>query len=164
MAQPAEIHTVAEHALDHLEDEIRSLEGAKSWKRRLGWGAVILLLTAGIALIVWRSVNPPPSAASYIPWAPLNIDVTAPPRVLLDAPPSHFGWDSIAGRYQYLFRVYVQGTSDPFLERVVTSPSLDLTADELARIPRGKSFVWTVVAQGRDGAPLAAGQSTFDLR
>jgi hypothetical protein len=164
MAQPNEIPTVAEHALDHLEDEIRSLEGAKSWKRRLGWGGLFLIVAAGIALIVWKTVSPPPSALSYIPWAPLVIEMTAPPRVMLDAPPTHFAWDSIAGRYQYLVRVYVKGTSDAFLERVVTSPSMDLTPEEQARIPRGKSLVWTVVAQKRDGSALAAGQSTFDLR
>ena len=164
MAQSTEIHTVAEHALDHLEDEIVRLEGARSWKRRLGWGAVLLLVLGGVALVVWSSMAPQSKAESYIPWAPLVIDVTAPPRVTLDAAPSHFAWDSIAGRYQYLFRVYVKGTSDALLERVVTSPSLDLTTEELARIPRGKSLVWTVVAQGRDGKALAAGQSTFDLR
>jgi hypothetical protein len=164
MAQPTEVHTVAEHALDHLEEEIVSLEGARSWKRRLGWGAIVLLVIAGIALVVWSSMAPRSKAESYIPWAPLAIDVTAPPRVMLDGPPAHFAWDSIAGRYQYLFRVYVKGTSDPFLERVVTAPSLDLTAEEQARIPRGKSLVWTVVAQARDGSAMAAGQSTFDLR
>ena len=36
--------------------------------------------------------------------------------------------------------------------------------DEQARMPRGNAFIWTVVAQGKDGSTIGAGQATFKVR
>jgi hypothetical protein len=45
-----------------------------------------------------------------------------------------------------------------------TATSIELTPAEQSRMPRGNSFVWTVVAQGKDGSSIAVGQATFKVR
>lgn len=47
---------------------------------------------------------------------------------------------------------------------MTTTSSVELTTDEQARMPRGKTFVWTVVAQGKDGSTIGSGQATFKVR
>jgi hypothetical protein len=58
----------------------------------------------------------------------------------------------------------VKGTSTPVFERTTTSPFVELTPSEQERMPKGKTFVWTVVAQGKDGTTLGSGQATFKVR
>jgi hypothetical protein len=48
--------------------------------------------------------------------------------------------------------------------RATTTAYWDLTPDERAKLARGKTYVWTVVAQGKDGANIGAGQSSFKVR
>jgi hypothetical protein len=101
---------------------------------------------------------------SYIPSTGSPIEVVEPKGMTLAAPPTRLAWESVTGRLQYVVRVYVKGTTTPVLDRIVISPSIELTPEEQARIPRGNTFVWTVVAQGKDGSTIGAGQSTFKVR
>jgi len=168
MAQPTEPHHGSiDNALDHLEDEVKALEGVTRWGPWLRWSALVLVLAGIIAAVVWMVASPPPTTSarmSYIPSAAEPIEVSEPRGVALKEPPARFAWESVTGRLQYVVRVYVKGTSVPVVERVVTTPSLELTPEERARIPHGETYVWTVIAQGKDGATIGAGEATFKVR
>ena len=168
MSQETPIHEAHhEDALDHLEEEIKTLEGVTRWGRPLRIGALVIFLAAIVGGIAWFVTSPPPitsARTSYLPKTGSSIDVEEPKGVTLAEPPTRFAWESVTGRLQYIVRIYVKGSTNPILERMVTSPSLELTPDERARIPSGNTFVWTVVAQGKDGSTLGAGQSTFKVR
>ena len=138
MSEPTPTPEVHHHenAIDHFEEEFKNLEGVTRFGRPLRIGALVILLVGIVAVGVW--------------W--------------VASPPSHFAWESVTGRLQYIVRVYVKGTSTPILERMITTSSVELTTDEQARMPRGKTFVWTVVAQGKDGSTIGSGQATFKVR
>ena len=157
-----------EDAIEHLEEEIKALEGVTRFGRPLRIAALVIFLVAGVSAAVWWVMSPPPitssSRKSYVTATGSPIEVVEPRGVTLDDPPSRFAWESVTGRMQYIVRVYVKGASTPVLERMVTTSSVELTPGEQARIPRGKTFVWTVVAQGKDGSTISAGQASFKVR
>jgi len=168
----SQVTPVPEHhhetALDHLEEEIKALEGVTRFGRPLRIGALAVFLVAVVAAAVWWVVSPPPitssSRTSYVSTTGSPIEVVEPKGLTLADPPSRFAWESVTGRLQYVVRIYVKGTSTPVLERMVTRSSIELSSDEQARMPRGETFVWTVVAQGKDGSTIGAGQATFKLK
>jgi hypothetical protein len=100
---------------------------------------------------------------SYVPAGSTPIDL-GEPRGSLSEPPTRFAWDSVTGRFQYIVKVYVKGTSQPVFERASTAPSFEMAPEERVRIPKGKSYVWTVVAQAKDGSTIGAGQASFKVR
>ena len=156
-----------ENAIDHFEEEFKNLEGVTRYGRPLRIGALVLFLAGIVAACVWWGVSPlqvTTSRKAYVTTAGSPIEIEEPKGRTLDDPPSHFEWEAVTGRLQYIVRVYVKGTSTPVLERMITTSSVDLTTDEQARMPRGKTFVWTVVAQGKDGSTIGAGQATFKVR
>jgi hypothetical protein len=154
-------------ALDHLEDEINMLEGVSRWGRVLRIGVLVLCLAAIVGAIVWFVTSPPATTSSQTPYLATRgapIDVLEPKGGTLADPPSRFAWEAVTGRLQYVVRVYVKGTSTPVFERMGTAASIELTPTEVSRMPRGNTFVWTVVAQGKDGSSIGAGQATFKVR
>jgi hypothetical protein len=157
-----------DNALDHLEEEINELESVNPWGRAVRWGAGIIIVVALVTWVVWLVASPPPSSSasrmSYVPSGVASIDVSEPRGTTLDEPPARFAWESVTGRFQYIARVYVKGTSEPVVMRATTTAYWDLTPDERAKLARGKTYVWTVVAQGKDGANIGAGQSSFKVR
>jgi hypothetical protein len=156
-----------EDALDHLEEEIKALEGVTRFGRPLRIGGALIVVAAIVGAIVWWVTSPPPITSarmSYIPATSSPLEVFEPKGATLANPPSRFAWESVTGRLQYTMRVYVKGSRTPILERMGTSPSIELSPDEQARIPRGSSFIWTVTAQAKDGSTLSAGQATFKVR
>jgi hypothetical protein len=169
MTQPNPIQEIPHHddALDHLEEEIKALEGVTWWGRPLRIGALVIGLVALVGGIVWFVTSPPPTTSARTAYAPTTgsrMEVMEPKATTLDEPPARFAWESVTGRLQYIVRVYVKGGSVPIVERMVTSPSVELSSEERARMQRGTSFIWTVVAQGKDGSTISAGQSTFKVR
>lgn len=156
----------ANDVLDHLEHEIEDLEHVSRWKLWAGW-IVGLLAAAGIvAAFVAYVVNPPSSVSSrmtYLPATSTAIELGEPRGATLSEPPAKMTWETVAGRLQYRVRVYERGEGTPIVERFTMDPFLELTADERGRLPKG-TYVWTVVAQGQNGATLGAGQSTFRVR
>jgi hypothetical protein len=156
-----------EDALDHLEQEIKELEGVTRWGRPLRIGGLVILLVAIVGGIAWYVTSPPPITSarmSYIPTTGSPIEVDEPKGATLDEAPTRFAWESVSGRLQYIVRVYVKGSNTPILERMMTAPSFELMPDERSRIRPGNTYIWTVVAQGKDGSTLGAGQSTFKVR
>ncbi len=156
-----------ENAIDHFEEEFKSLEGVTRFGRPLRIGALVIFLIGIIAVGVWWVVSPPPVTSSrkaYVSTAGSPIELEQPKGRTLESPPSRFEWESVTGRLQYVVRVYVKGTSTPVLERTVTTPFVELSTAEQERMPRGKTFVWTIVAQGKDGSTLGSGQATFKVR
>ena len=147
-----------ENTLDHFEEEFKNLEGVTRFGRPLRIGALVIVLVGIIAVGVWWIVSPPPVTSSrkaYVATTGSPIEVEEPKGQTLDNPPSRFAWESVSGRLQYVVRVYVKGTSTPLLERMVTTPFVELSSAEQERMPRGKTFVWTVVAQGKNGSTLS---------
>lgn len=154
-------------AIDHLEEEYRTLEGVTPWGRPLRIAGLVLTLAALVGAIVWYVMSPPPvtsSRTSYVADGGAPIDLLEPKGGTLGDAPSRFAWEAVTGRLQYVVRIYVKGSNNPVLERMGTTSSIDLTPTEQARMPRGNTFVWTVVAQGKDGSSIGAGQATFKVR
>jgi hypothetical protein len=167
MTQPTETHSAADDALDHLEAEIENLEHVSTWGRWLGWGAAAVIVLGLVGVGVYVVVSPPPTTSSrmsYVPSGSSPLELGEPRGATLREAPARLTWESVAGRFQYRMRIYVKGDSQPVVERFVTTPFVELTADERARIPSGKSFVWSVTAQAANGSTLGAGQSTFKVR
>jgi hypothetical protein len=169
MAEPIQLHPPHHHedALDHLEEEIKNLEGVTRFGRPLRIGALVLILGAAVGASVWWAMSPPPVTSarqSYVPAAGSPIEIVEPKGLSFSEMPSRFAWESVTGRLQYIVRFYVKGDGTPVFERMVTSPSIELTPDDQAKMPRGKQLVWTVVAQGKDGSTIGAGQTTFKVK
>ena len=157
-----------DNALDHLEEEIEALEHVNPWGRAVRWIGGSLIVVAFIAWIVWLVASPPQSSSasrmSYVPSGVASIDVSEPRGSSLADPPARLAWESVTGRFQYIVRVYVKGTSEPIMERASTASAFELTPEERAKFQHGKTYVWTVVAQGKDGSNIGAGQSSFKVR
>jgi hypothetical protein len=49
-----------EAGLDHMEAEIRALEGRSRWKRWAGWAFVALFVAVIVGAFVWFVMSPPP--------------------------------------------------------------------------------------------------------
>jgi hypothetical protein len=154
-------------AIDHLEQEIEELESVNPWGRGVRWAAGIIIVASVITWVVWLVASPPGTTSSrmaYVPSGASPIDLSQPRGTTLDEAPARFAWEAVTGRFQYIARVYVKGTSDPLIERATTTAYFEPTPEERARMPKGKSFVWTVVAQAKDGSTMGAGQAQFKLR
>jgi hypothetical protein len=167
MSQQSAPNFANEHVLEHLEDEFKTLEGVARWKRPVFIGILVLVVAGIVAGLTWFALSPPPMTSgrtSYVATSGTPIDVVEPKGVTLAAPPARFAWESVTGRLQYVVRIYVKGSSTPVLERMTTDNAIDLTADDQARMPRGNSFVWKVVAQGKTGSTIGEGQATFKVR
>jgi len=169
MSQPTPAPEVHHHenAIDHFEEEFKNLEGVTRFGRPIRIGALVILLVGIVAGGVWWVLRDPPVTSShkaYVTTSGSPIEIEEPKGRTLDDPPSHFAWESVSGRLQYVVRVYVKGTSTPVVERMITTSEVNLTPTEQERMPRGKTFVWTVVAQGKDGSTIGSGQATFKVR
>ena len=157
----------ANDVLDHLEHEIEDLEHVSRWKLWVGWIVGVLVAAGVIAAFVFYLVSPPtsrPSHMSYLPASSTSIELEGPRGATLSEAPAQLSWETVSGRLQYRVRIYERGEGTPVLDRFTIDPSLELTPEERASLPKGKTYVWTVVAQGQNGATLGAGQSTFRLR
>lgn len=168
MGEPTDKHSAADGALDHLEEEIENLEHVSTWGRWFGWGAAIVGIAAVVGAVVWLVASPPPTTSSQQSYAPAGASPLelGEPRggATLSEAPARLTWESVTGRFQYRLRIFVKGESQPVVERYVTTPYVELTADERGRLAKGKSFVWSVTAQAANGSAIGAGQSTFRLR
>ena len=157
-------------AIDHLAEEIERMEHVNPWARAFGWIAGILIIGGVIGWIAWFiAVGPSPTStttrASYIPSDVTAVDTVQPSfGGKLEGGPIRFEWETVAGRLQYIVRVYEKGAANPILERATTATSFELLPEERAKFAKGNAYVWTVVAQGKDGSAIAAGQSNFKVR
>ena len=168
MTQPQETPTShANDVLDHLEHEIEELEHLSRWKVWAGWIVGVLAAAGIVGAFVWYVVSPPsasPSRMSYLPASSTAIELGEPRGGTLSQAPARLSWETVSGRLQYRIRIYERGEGAPLVDRFTTEPSVELTAAERASVSKGKTYVWTVVAQGPNGSTLGAGQSTFRVR
>jgi hypothetical protein len=159
-----------DNAINHLAEEIEGMEHINPWVRAIRWIGGIVLVAGFVGWGVWTLVSPPSASSfssrtmSYVPSGVASIDVSEPLGSTLDGAPVRFAWESVRGRLQYIVRVYVKGAASPVFERATTATSFELLPDERAKFATSTKYVWTVVAQGKDGAPIGAGQSGFRIR
>ena len=156
-------------AIDHLAEEIERMEHINPWARAFRWIAGILVAAGVIGWLAWFiAVGPSPTSAtrmSYIPPDVTAVDMIQPSfGGKLESGPVRFEWETVAGRLQYIVRVYEKGLANPMLERATTATSFELLPEERSKFAKGTAYVWTVVAQGKDGSAIAAGQSGFKVR
>ena len=159
-----------ETGIDHLAEEFERMEHINPWARAFRWIAGILIAGGVIGWIVWilsvtPSATPTRTRTSYIPSDVTAVDMVEPRfGGKLEGGPIRFEWETVSGRLQYIVRVYEKGLANPLLERATTATSFELLPEERAKFANGTAYVWTVVAQGRDGSAIAAGQSGFKVR
>jgi hypothetical protein len=133
----------------------------------VGWIVGVLVAAGVIAAFVFYLVSPPPtrpSRMSYLPSSSTSIELGEPRGATLSEAPATLTWETVSGRLQYRIRIYERGEGTPVVDRFTTETSVDLSPQDRALITKGKTYVWTVVAQGQNGATLGAGQSTFRVR
>ena len=150
-----------EAALEHMEQEFHDLEGDTGTRKWLSWVIGVFALVA-VAATFWFF----PSVGKEAPVVSggLVIQTFEPRQGKLAATPDGFRWQSIAGRHDYVFKLFVEGApSPPLLERWVKEPMLRLTSEERAQVVRGKAYVWTVTARSRDGSAIGAGKAKFQI-
>ena len=156
------------NAIEHLAEEIEVMEHVNPWARAFRWVLGLGLLGAFIAWVAWALLAPSSTMSSaktnYIPSSVTPIELSEPLGGTLADAPVRFAWGPVTGRLQYIVRVYEKGAAMPIFERASTTSTFELTPEERAKMPKGKSYVWTVVAQGQNGSTLAAGQSNFKVR
>jgi len=152
--------THPESALEHMEQEFHDLEGDQSSARWLPWGIGIFVIVAvvGAYLYIPKAEQEAPMVAGG-----LVIQTVEPRGGKLDAAPAAFRWESISGRYDYVFKLFVEGAPGPLLEQQVKDPTFRLGSEELAKLQGGKSYVWTVTARRRDGSAIGTGKAKFLL-
>jgi len=156
-----------EDAIEHLQEEIARLEGVTRYGRPLRIAALVIFIVAAVGGLAWFVVSPPPitsGRASATSTTGSPIEMMEPRPTTLADPPARFAWESVTGRLQYVVRIYVKGSTMPVLEKMTTSSAIELTPDEIARMPRGKRFTWTVVAQAKNGSTLGTGESSFKVK
>lgn len=157
--RPGDTHP--ESALEHMEQEFHELEGDTSSAKWLSWGIGIFVIIAvvGVYLFLPRAEQEVPVVAGS-----LVIQQFEPRGGRLEAAPEGFRWESISGRYDYVFKLFVEGTPAPLVEQQVKDPMLRLTSEQRAQIQEGKSYVWTVTARRRDGSAIGTGKARFQLQ
>jgi hypothetical protein len=157
------------NAIEHLAEEIEVMEHVNPWARVLRWVVGLGAGAAFAAWFAWMMMFPASSTGGsrpmvYVPADVAPIELREPAGGTLTDPPVRLAWESVTGRLQYIVRVYEKGVAAPVLEQASTAPSFELTPEARAKLPKGKTYVWTVVAQGKNGATIGAGQATFKVR
>jgi hypothetical protein len=155
--KPGDTHP--ESALEHMEQEFHELEGDTSRARWIPWGiGVVVILAVVVAYLLFPAEEEAPVVAGGV-----VIETLEPRAGRLDGAPGAFRWESITGRFDYVFKLFVEGAPAPLVEHQVKEPMLRLTSEELAQVQAGKSYVWTVTARRRDGSAIGTGKAKFQV-
>ena len=155
-------HDAVETSVDRFEHEIEELEGATGGRKWGRWVLGIIVLAGAIALLVLMPESQKSPLSSAVRGA-ASLDLMEPRPGKLSSPPKQFRWESVSGRQSYSFRLSVMGSQSPLIDRTVKDVSIELSAEEFAKLTPGHSYVWQVEALAKQGQKLAAGQSYFDL-
>ncbi len=153
-------------SVEHMEEEMRALEGETGRRRWILWVLGIVILAAVVAGLFFVRRGAPsggaPSRATSEGGVPLDL-VQPRPGSRLTARPTSFSWESVSGRHDYMFKLLAEDSTEPILTRIVKSPFLELTSEEAQRLQSGKRYVWTVAARRRTGDVIGSGQTWFRL-
>jgi len=156
--KPGDLHPDA--ALEHMEQEFHDLEGDTAGGKWIKWAIGALALIAMVAAFLFF---PGQEKEAPVVAGGLVIQTLEPRQGKLNEAPAGFRWESIAGRYDYVFKLFVEGAPSPLFEHQVKEPLLRLTSEERAQVQGGKSYVWTVAARRRDGSAIGTGKAKFQL-
>lgn len=153
-----------QHVMEHLEDEIKSLEGVTRWGKPIRIGIVVIVFAALAGGVAWLVMSPPAVThrPAYGASTATPMDVIEPLRTL-PASPARLTWGPVAGRLQYVVRIYPKGEANPILEKMTTATSIELTAEEQAQLPRG-NYTWKVATQSQKGTTIAECYGAFKVR
>jgi hypothetical protein len=153
-------------SVEHMEEEIRALEGEASGRRWLLWLLGLALVAAIVAGAFYfsRGLESPRPQAMVGAEGGVPIELDQPrPGSRLTSPPTSFSWEPVSGRHDYLFRIVPEGGSEPLVERSVRNSSTQLSPEEAKLLAAGRTYVWTVTARRKDGTVIGSGQARFRL-
>lgn len=153
--------TNVESPLDHMEQELRELEGEgkSKWLKWVFVAVIAIIAVAAYTLTGKQSSTPPPMG----PQEGVAIDLQQPRTGKLAAAPTRFEWESVTGRHQYRVMVSRAEATAPLIDRVTKESHLDLAIDEVGKLTKGTTYVWRVEALDKAGKKLGSGQSHFAL-
>ena len=154
--------SAAESTLDHMEEELRELEGVGKSK----WGIWLIVAIIAAGSIIAFAVRDRQSSSLPVSTAGatgISIDLQVPAKTKLGAPPPRFEWESISGRSRYRLAIRREGASETLIERSVRNSFAELTPEELQKLTPGAGYVWQVDALDQTGKTLGSGQSRFSL-
>ena len=126
-------------AIEHLAEEIEAMEHVNPWGRAIRWIVGLGAAAAIVAGLVWTLTSPPSVTSgsrmmTYIPANVAVIEIGEPMGGTLSDAPVRFTWESVTGRLQYIVRVYEKGATMPLVERASTTPTVELTPEERAKL------------------------------
>lgn len=151
-----------ESSIEHMVEEFQEVEGDSKGRRWLHWGFGILAVVAVVvAFFLFPGEKGDVATASRS--GPAVIQISEPKGSRLTATPTTFAWDSVSGRSDYVFKLFIEGQPVPLIERQTKDPKITLTQEEGYKIQAGKTYVWTITARRRDGSSIGTGKGKFTL-
>jgi hypothetical protein len=149
---------------ERLQHDIEELERGGGSKSVLRWAAIgVAALAIVLGLYYGSGANEPKKPVVKMRDGGVRIETIEPSQGKLSAPPARFRWESVNGRSDYILRILAKGEPKPIVERVVLESTVQLGADEVARLTAGREYIWEVKARAKDGKSLGTGRSYFDL-
>ena len=147
---------------DRFEHDIEELE-APPWRKNKTTVIVALIIFvvvgSGITYLFMTEKKQVKSVGPVV----MQIDVLEPRPGKLGNTPTKFRWESVSNTKYYSFVLSGKGASSMLIQRASNVPSITLTQDELSRLVKGASYVWTVQAYSDIGKVLGRSESAFDL-
>lgn len=122
----------------------------------LGGALVVLVVLAAPKLLRRAPEKPPPEPLAHVK--------LLTPRGDLDAPPTRFSWEPIAGARQYSVKISDADAIWPLFVRTTESNSLVLDPAQTAAFLPGRFHVWEVEALDEKGVPVAHGGTSFRIK
>jgi hypothetical protein len=149
-----------EAAIEHMMEEFEELEGESKGRKWLNWIVLGFVVVAVVVVffLIPRSEDTGVTASRS---GGVVIQLEEPKGTRFSAPPTRFAWDSVTGRNDYIFRLFVEGAPTPVIERQTKDSFLTLTPEESYKLQAGKAYVWTLTARRRDGSSMGTGKGKF---
>jgi len=149
----------SETHIERFQHDVERLEKRGGFK----WVAILLLAGGAAVAAYYLSSSSKPLSPRVNAKGVMVVDVLEPAEGRLAAAPARFRWESVAGRNDYMFHLLERGNPTALVERSTRENTAQLTAEELAKMVAGKSYVWQVEARAQDGRVIGSARGYFDL-
>jgi len=158
VAGPPEFET----SEDRFEHDMEELE-APPWRKNKTTVIIALVIFVIVgAGLTYLFMTEKKQVKSVVPIV-MQIDVLEPRPGKLGNTPTKFRWETVSSTKYYSFVLSAKGSTTILIQRASNLPSVTLTQEELSRISKGVSYVWTVQAFSDIGKVLGRCESAFDL-